>query len=123
MAFNFPVEIKGWLLYPPEEASLGLCAIMIFLVWLMRLCLCACVCVCFGRRKKAVLTLYTSLDAYFQYDPLTLSVTVEYGFRCGSSYSPLLDIDLFCPRYLSACVVDDFKLTIERRKEQSSAPT
>lgn len=105
MALNFPVEIKGWLLYPPEDASLGLCAIMIFFVWLMSLWLGVCVCVLEGRqaRKKAVLTLYTSLDAYFQYDPLTLSVTAQYGFRCGSSYSPLLHIDLFVLT-ISLCV-------------------
>ncbi len=64
-----------------------------------------CVCVLEGRqaRKKAVLTRYTSLDAYFQYDPLTLSVTAQYGFRCDSSYSPLLHIDLFVLT-ISVCV-------------------
>lgn len=67
--------------------------------------MCVCVCVLEGRqaRKKAVLTRYTSLDAYFQYDPLTLSVTAQYGFRCDSSYSPLLHIDLFVLT-ISVCV-------------------
>lgn len=93
MAFYSPVEIKGWLLYPPEEASL--CAIMIFLCVANEVVV---VCVCLLDKKQAttndILTLCTFLDAFLQYDPLT--VLWQFILTTSPHRS-------FCPRCVCVC--------------------